>query len=220
MKIYLFLSLLFFTIFPIRASTLPENLIKFLKKQNPIYSNSMNIILYNYIPSKQWKTCFSPKFVLLNSKKLLGLTNIKVICGKINKFIQVKISIKGKYVRAARNINKGEKLTNKDVFVEYGYLDKISSNIYSSKQQVLNLISLKAIKKNELITNVLLRPMWLIETNQKVLIIIKDSKFTIISEGRAINNAYMNQQVKVKLDNGKIILGIANNKRYIVITNK
>ncbi|XBC41579.1 MAG: flagellar basal body P-ring formation chaperone FlgA [Buchnera aphidicola (Kaburagia rhusicola rhusicola)] len=216
-KICILLNLLFLIVFKIQANSFPEHLVSFLKQKNLAYSDSMSIIVYNDISSKKWLTCSSPTFIASNTLKLFGLMNIEVICEKIHQFIQVEVKVKGEYIVAARNIKKGKKIVNSDISTKYGYLDKNKLNAHLDKKKILNLMSLKNIKKNELITRNLLRPMWLIKIHQKVSVTIKDIGFIIISEGHAMNNAYRNQKVKIKLDNGTIISGIVNDKGVIMV---
>ncbi|XBC38503.1 MAG: flagellar basal body P-ring formation chaperone FlgA [Buchnera aphidicola (Melaphis rhois)] len=199
------------------ASTFQEQLVHFLKENNAPYFKNMSIVLYRNVLFKKWPTCKNFKFVLVDTIKPSGLMNIKVICGQHYQFVQVRIKFKGEYVIASRNIKKGKKLVNTDIFVKYGYLDQFPLDSYVIKKQVLNLVSLKDIKKNDIITQDLLRPVFLITKNERVSIIITNIGFTIISEGLAINNAYKNQLVKVKLDNGKIVSGIASNKNTVII---
>ncbi|XBC39033.1 MAG: flagellar basal body P-ring formation chaperone FlgA [Buchnera aphidicola (Nurudea shiraii)] len=217
LKIFMLFCLVFFVFFQVQANSFPEYLVKFLKEQQFSYFKNISIILYNNISYKNQISCFNPKFILIDRFRPSELINIKVICGNIHQFVQVKIEIRGEYLIASKNIKKGHKLTDTDISVKYGLLDKIPLNMYLKKKQALNLISSKNINKNELITLTLLHPKWLIEINQKVLVIIKNIGFIIILEGRAINNAYKNQQVKVKLKNGKIILGIVDNKGNVII---
>ncbi|XBC40565.1 MAG: flagellar basal body P-ring formation chaperone FlgA [Buchnera aphidicola (Nurudea yanoniella)] len=218
LKIYIFLNFLLFFSFSVQADSFQEHLIKFLKEKQTFYSNNMSIFLYNKIPYKTQMNCFSPTFILLDVFKSSELMNIKVICGHIHQFIQVKVEIKGEYIVASRNIKKGQKLIDSDIFVKYGVLQKKFFKLYLNKKQALNLISFKKINKNELITKNLLHPVWLIKINQKVLVMIKNEGFTIISKGRAINNAYKNQIVRVKLKNGKIILGLVDNDGNVIVT--
>ncbi|XBC43125.1 MAG: flagellar basal body P-ring formation chaperone FlgA [Buchnera aphidicola (Meitanaphis flavogallis)] len=216
-KICILLNLLFLIVFKIQANSFPEHLVNFLKQKNLAYADSMSIILYNDISSKKWLTCSSPTFIASNTLKLFGLMNIEVICEKIHQFIQVEVKVKGEYIVASRNIKKGTRIVDSDISIKYGYLDKNKFNAHLNKKKILNLMSLKNIKKNELITKNLLRPMWLIKIHQKVSVTIRDVGFTIVSEGYAMNNAYRNQKVKIKLDNGTIISGIVNNTGVIMV---
>ncbi|XBC44161.1 MAG: flagellar basal body P-ring formation chaperone FlgA [Buchnera aphidicola (Schlechtendalia peitan)] len=216
-KIRILLISLYFITFSIKAHMLPEQLIDFLKQHNHSISKNVSITLYNNIPSKKWLTCAYPKFVLLDIIKRSQLTNIKVICGKSYQFLQVELNVKGKYLVAAKDIKKGEKINSSDVSIKYGYLNKVPLDTCFRKRDMLNTISTKDIKKNEFITKSSFRPVWLIKLNQKVIITLKDSGFTIISAGKSTNNAYKGEQVIVELENGKKISGIAYDKNNVVV---
>ncbi|XBC37462.1 MAG: flagellar basal body P-ring formation chaperone FlgA [Buchnera aphidicola (Meitanaphis microgallis)] len=218
LKVCIVLCLLFLVVFQIQADTLPEYLVNFIKKNNPIYSNNMDIMLYNYLPSKKWSTCSFPKFIPLNTFKSSELINIKIVCGHMHQFIQVKVRIRGEYIVASKNINKGQKITDQNISIKYGYLDHILLNTPFKKQQSLYLTNLKNSKKKcTLATKHSSQPTWLITANQKVSITIRGLGFIIMSEGQAMNHAFKNKPVKVKLDNGKVILGIANSHNNVIV---
>jgi len=216
-KMRIFLLLFFFIHCSVQAQDFQEHLISFLKAYDRVHFNNSIIVLCNDCSPKTWETCPFPKFILLDSIKSSEFNNVKVICEKSYHILKVKFVNIGEYFIASRNIVKGTKITDKDIFVKYGHLNKIPVDAYTNQNDVLGLVSTKDIKKNEFMTKSLFCPIWLIKLNQKVSVIIKSSGFTIFAEGNSINNAYEGQEVKVKLNNGTIILGIAKDRNSVIV---
>ncbi|ACM93616.1 flagella basal body P-ring formation protein FlgA [Nautilia profundicola AmH] len=193
--------LLFFMPLLLSASV-KEEIIKFYKSHYPT-------IIINDIKSNK---PFPKKYKKIDFK----LANYKLPSSTViidGKYYFYKLNAKIKVFKATRVIHLNE-LVQPNTTSE---IIKFRS-FYSQPLTVIpnNLIASKIISKNAVInrSNTKIRP--LILKGDSVSVIFKDKNIEIYSKGTALNDANLNENVKVKI-NTKIYNGIANKNGEVII---
>jgi len=71
----------------------------------------------------------------------------------------------------------------------------------------LGSVSERTLGSGQALTSNMLRRAWRIETGQTVRVIAQGDGFSVQSAGKAMNNAALNDQIRVRLDSGQIVNG-------------
>ncbi|CAL4322800.1 Flagella basal body P-ring formation protein FlgA [Buchnera aphidicola (Eriosoma lanigerum)] len=192
-------------------------LMKLLQKRDPIHSHNMKINIKNLNNIKI--ICNKPDIVLMSNAPKWGKMHAVIICKNFSQLIQFNLFVYGKYLVSAKHINFGATISFNDIKVIEGQLDQISENVCLNTKQVINNIAMRHIQPNEPILIEMIHKPWLVKLHQRISVIIKGNGFIVMSEGKALSNALMNDTIDVVMDNGKIITGIVGAHGEVVILN-
>ncbi|MDC9592659.1 flagellar basal body P-ring formation chaperone FlgA [Xenorhabdus sp. IM139775] len=160
-------------------------------------------------PEQQWPTCELPEIHPLISNKNWGNLSIPVTCGQQRRFIQVYVNVIGPYWVAKRAINRNVPLTEKDLQIKTGSLDKLPNDIIRNRKAIQNGIAIRNIPAGQFMTRNMIRRPWAIKAGQNVVVIVDGHHFQVRYEGKAINNAASFDNIRVRLNSGQIITGEA-----------
>lgn len=215
-KFFLFIFFLFFKCFSlVYASDLTNQLIHFFHKEYHIEEKSIKIL--TYIPFKKNQFCKNPIFSLMDNVHRFGWINLVFICGSENKYLKVKLQVKGKYVIANKKIVRGTKIKESDLKIKMGFLDALPNGTYFNIKDAINRVNNRDIFPFQPITSFITHPLWLIKANQQVTIRINGLNFEIISIGKALDNGSNREIIRVRMNNGKVIKGIVDSNREVII---
>ncbi|CAL4326395.1 flagellar basal body P-ring formation chaperone FlgA [Buchnera aphidicola] len=209
---------LFFLSFKVNSSSLTDQLSNFFKKEYPFEKNSININVILRTRLKKNIYCKKPFFSVPSNFRYLGLVDVLLTCDKRHYYLQVELQTKGEYIVANRKIPRGTKIQKSDLKILIGRLDILPNNTYLKKEDVINKVTLRDIFPLQPITSFMTRPFWLVHINQNVVIIIHEENFTISSTAISLSNGAENQEIRVKTKNGKILTGIVNKNREVIIS--
>lgn len=210
--IYFFL---FFLPLEVHAISLIDQLNIFFKTEYPKNKNNIDIIIHT--PLKKYVSCNKPRFTIINSSNNFSLFNILSMCGTHKQYLKVELHTKREYVISSKKISKGQKIRESDLKSVIGRLDMLPHHVYLKKQDLVNSISACDILPLQPITSFMTRPFWSVNANQQVAVIINGIDFRIITQGKSLNNAFINENVRVKIENGKIVDGVVSKDREVVI---
>ncbi|CAL4322679.1 Flagella basal body P-ring formation protein FlgA [Buchnera aphidicola (Eriosoma grossulariae)] len=194
-----------------------QKLLSLLKKRDPVHSDNFKIIIKNIQDIKI--TCDHPKIILSPHSPMWGRINAIITCNKHRQSIQFDLQMYGKYFIAKQYLIFGKNISLDDLTIVTGRLDTLSSNICLNINEIINNVTSRNIQKNEPIVFSMFHKPWLVKIYQRVAILIKGCGFTIMSEGKALSNAFYNDKINIALDNGKIIAGVVNANGKIIISN-
>ncbi|CDG21725.1 Flagella basal body P-ring formation protein flgA [Xenorhabdus poinarii G6] len=160
-------------------------------------------------PERQWPTCELPEIQPLMGNKNWGNLSVPVTCGQQRRFIQVYVNVIGPYLVSKRAIHRHSLLTEQDIQVKTGALDKLPNNLIRNRQAIQNGIAVRNISAGQFITRNLIRRPWVITAGQKVVVTVDGHHFQVHYEGKAINNAASFDNIRVRLNSGQVITGEA-----------
>ncbi|XRX42909.1 MAG: flagellar basal body P-ring formation chaperone FlgA [Buchnera aphidicola (Tetraneura sorini)] len=193
-----------------------EKIISFFKKRNVLNNNSTSVKIKNFSKIKNF--CNFPKVVLYPNSPILGNITARVFCNDTYQNIFVKVSSKGRYIVSSSKIKLGKKISKSDLTTKIGNLEDLPLDVCFKDDQVLDKISSKNISIGEPITLSMVRKPWKICISQSVSVIFLGENFVIITQGKALRNAYEKDIVNVAIGtNSKTIIeGVVNEEGEVV----
>lgn len=210
-----FFVFLFFLSFKINANHLIDHLNKFFQEEYSLNKNSFKVIILTPLIKKQ--ICQKPYFLLSNNCHNFGACDVLYVCGKTRQFLKLELQVTGKYIIAKKRIFRGTKISESDVKVIIGRLDKLPKGIYLNKEDVINRVNLRDILPLQPITSYMTRIFWIVKSNQEVTVKFKGNNFEIITVGKALSNGGIKEKINVKIKHGKIITGIINQHGEVIV---
>lgn len=192
------------------ANAFDEQLKRFLVNQT---AHKIHNIVIHYISPKPVVDCTHPVLSLTNEKKLWGKVTLIAQCETNRHIIQLNIEGVGNYVIAARPIKAGATISADDMLYKSGRLDKLPDSLILDKQEVIDRVALRNIHVNQSIKTTMIRKKWLVTAGQSSRVIIRGNGYQIVTSGKALSNARLDDPVKVRIHgSGKIINGLATNE--------
>lgn len=144
--------------------------------------------------------------------------NVKVACPDDDSwflYIPVKVKTLSPVLVAKTNLKKGSVITTHNVGVEYLADHKIRGEVLDQNTSVLGARLKRNIRQGAAIYN---KFICLVCEGEKVTIIAKGSDFSIKSDGIAMENATIGEQVEIKnIRSGKIVFGRVTAMNKVVI---
>ena len=183
------------------------------------FSHKPEAITIGYAKDIPKLSCDTPTLSLLNKNKPWGNMTIGVQCDNKKSFMQIYVAVSGHYLIAKQPITAGSVITEDLIDLKSGWLDKLPSSVILNKSDVLNYIATRNINQNETIKMAMLQKNWLVKAGQIVKVIIDDEDYQVTTNGKALNNAILDDKISIKLNSGNIIEGILTNQG-VIISNK
>lgn len=205
-KIFLFAGIV--SSWNVQAKDLETQISNFIKTQ--FAGRAVEIAVKITTPVSQWPVCESPHFSLPNNTYRWGKTTVSVKCGRERRFIQTDVQITGSYLASARKIKAGSKLSATDIAMKTGRLDLLPPRTLTDSSKAIGAISLRDIPADQPMELTMLRRAWVIKAGQAVQILTQGSGFSVRSTGKAMNNAAEGDNVRVRMNSGHIVNGIAS----------
>ena len=165
-------------------------------------------------------SCDTPTLSLLNKNKPWGNMTISVQCENKKRFMQIYVAVSGYYLIAKQPITAGSVITEDLLDLKFGWLDKLPSSVILNKSDAINHIASRNINQNETIKTAILQKIWLVKVGQMVKVIIDGEDYQVTTNGKALNNAILDDKISVKLSSGNIVEGILTNQGVIIFNKK
>lgn len=205
---------LFFLSFKVNSTIFSDHIGCDFKKGYLVNKSNTNKITFTSLKDN---ILYNPaRFLLFNNAFNLKDTHLE-INDLIHHPLQKKMPIKVKYITVNKIIPRGTKIYASDLKVVLGCSNNLPYNTYYNKKEIINRISLRDIYPLQPITPFMIQPFWLIKVNQPVVLIIKGIYFKIISQGKSLKNAIINDIISVKTDAGTILTGIVNERGEVIV---
>lgn len=83
--------------------------------------------------------------------------------------------------------------------------------------QVQEAVSLRDVVAGQPIQLTMLRQAWRIKAGQRVLVIANGDGFRVNAEGKALNNAAVAQNARVRMLSGQVVSGVVDSDGNILI---
>ncbi|PWC22135.1 flagellar basal body P-ring formation protein FlgA [Brenneria roseae subsp. roseae] len=158
-------------------------------------------------PESSLSDCPAPQFALPSRNKIWGNLSIKVTCGADKYFVQTSVQVTGNYLVTSRPIAPKHKISADDIAWQRGRLDTFTTMPVTSIDQVLGSVSQRMIGAGQPLQARMFRQPWAVKSGQTVQVIASGAGFSISSEGKVMNNAVLNDKVRVRMNSGQIVNG-------------
>ncbi|QIQ41358.1 MAG: flagellar basal body P-ring formation protein FlgA [Buchnera aphidicola (Aphis urticata)] len=210
-----FFILLFFLSFKINSNDLTNHLNEFFKQEYSLNPKNFKILIRT--PFKKNQICKKPYFLLSNHFYNFSLFDMLYICGKQHQFLKLELQVKGHYIVAKNKIVRGTKISESDLKVIFGRLDKLPHGTYLNKKDVINRVNLRDILPLQPITSFITRTFWIVTLNKEVTIKFEGKNFEIITTGKALGNGGIKEKIRVQIKDRKIVTGTINGNGEVIV---
>ncbi|MDV5141575.1 MULTISPECIES: flagellar basal body P-ring formation chaperone FlgA [Yersiniaceae] len=187
------------------AASLESQIAEFFQRQ---YAQSgMQVKTRVVTPEAQWPDCPAPQLSLPNNGRSWGMISLSVRCGETRRFVQTDVQVTGRYWVAARTIPRGTVLSAADLQQKEGRLDTLPPRTLQNEQQVQGAVALRAINIGQPLTLSMVRRAWQVQAGQEVQVMAGGNGFNVSSAGKAMNNAAIADNVRVRMASGQVVSG-------------
>lgn len=166
----------------------------------------------NLLPS-----CEQPSFSVSGNAKLWGNVSVQTRCPNEKRFLQVMVQATGNYVVAAQSIARGSVLQPGSVTLKRGRLDQLPPRTMLEIDQAQDAVSLRDMVPGQAVQLSMLRKAWRIKAGQRVMVIANGDGFSVNGEGKALNNAAVAQNARVRMASGQVVSGVVGSDGNILI---
>ncbi|WP_145564462.1 flagellar basal body P-ring formation chaperone FlgA [Yersinia aldovae] len=192
------------------AANLSAQVNQFFQQQYPDKESQVAVIIKT--PQNQWPQCEMPEITLPTHSRPWGNVSLSVRCNGQRRFIQTQVQVSGRYAVATRRLAAGEKISMPDIEMKQGRLDTLPPGALLDTHFAQGAVSLRQINAGQPLTRNMLRRLWVIKAGQDVQILAQGEGFNINSTGKAMNNAAVQDSVRVRMASGQIVSGtVADN---------
>lgn len=160
--------------------------------------------------------CATPAFSMTGAK-LWGNVNVLARCANEKRYLQVNVQATGNYVVAAAPVARGGTIDPASVTLKRGRLDQLPPRTVLDISQIQQAVSLRDLAPGQPIQLNMLRQAWRIKAGQRVQVIASGDGFSVNAEGKALNNAAVAQNARVRMLSGQIVSGIVDPDGNILI---
>lgn len=165
--------------------------------------------------------CDNLHVALPRGGRLWGRSNVVVSCDapRWSLYVPVMVKVVGNYLVASRALRQGQTITPDDVGVLHGDLAELPNGTFTETQQAVgNVLAVSLGAGQPLRGDAIRRPM-VVQQNQNVKVVSHGEGFTVANEGVALNNASAGQVVRVRLENGQLVSGVADDSGDVVVAH-
>lgn len=168
-------------------------------------------------PDAQLPSCPLPEFSMPGNSRLWGTVSVLAQCGNDKRFIQAQVQAIGNYVVAAQALPRGSVINESQVQLKRGRLDQLPPRAMLDIRQANDAVTLRDIAPNQPIMLSMVRQSWRVKAGQRVQVVAAGEGFSVNSEGKALNNAAVAQNARVRMDSGQIVSGTVDVDGNILI---
>lgn len=198
-----------------QADGLQEKLTTFFAQQLAGFSNDVKVTVRT--PSNLYPSCEQPSFTVTGTTKLWGNVNVLARCANEKRYLQVAVQATGNYVVAAVPVARGSVLQSNSVTLKRGRLDQLPPRTMLDINQAQNAVSLRDVAPGQAIQLSMLRQAWRVKAGQQVMVVANGEGFSINGEGKALNNAAVAQNARVRMSSGQVVSGTVSADGNILI---
>lgn len=164
-----------------------------------------------------WPTCDQPQLSVLTSTKLWGNLNVLARCASEKRYLQVNVQATGDYVVVAEPVTRGSALQSSSVALKRGRLDQLPPRTMLNINQAQDAVSLRDLAPGQPLQLSMIRQAWRVKAGQQVQVIASGDGFSVNGEGKALNNASVAQNARVRMASGQIVSGTVDSDGNILI---
>lgn len=198
-----------------QADGLQEKLTTFFAQQLAGFSDDVKVTVRT--PSNLYPSCEQPSFTVTGTTKLWGNVNVLARCANEKRYLQVAVQATGNYVVAAVPVARGSVLQSNSVTLKRGRLDQLPPRTMLDINQAQNAVSLRDVAPGQAIQLSMLRQAWRVKAGQQVMVVANGDGFSINGEGKALNNAAVAQNARVRMSSGQVVSGTVSADGNILI---
>ncbi|MFC0180439.1 flagellar basal body P-ring formation chaperone FlgA [Thorsellia kenyensis] len=206
-------SIVFFT-FPLQSEPSDDFISRaefYIQEINPEFSTELEILALDKIPLD----CPFPLFDLPNKRKTWGKTSLKISCDNKKFLLPINIIAFANVAIAVEDIKRGDLLHANNTAILNKEITDLSVAPITDVDLLYDAQALRMIPKDTVITFPMLKRAWAIRAGDTVTVKMSGNGFNAHNTGKAINNAYKGDKVRIRLENKTIIEGIVESPGHV-----
>lgn len=165
--------------------------------------------------------CQAPSpFLPGNGRRLWGRTSVGVRCpgdAPETRYLQAYVHINGRYPIVSRDISPGDTLESSDLDWQEGDLTRLSNRLITEPDQLIGQVAQRRIAAGQPLQIGMVKAPLVVQRGAEVTLMVKGNGFVINSSGRALDNAALGENVRVKTPSGDIISGVASREGLVEV---
>lgn len=166
--------------------------------------------------------CANLETFLPTGSRLWGKTSVGVRCQAPQNwtiYVPSTVNIWGNYYVTARSVAQGKTITEEDITTLNGNLTTMPSGIVTEPSQAIGRTALMSLGAGIPLRQDGLRLQPIIVQGQTIRLISSGEGFKVSTDAQALNNAAVGQMVKVKINSGQVLSGLAKMGGIVEVVN-
>lgn len=152
--------------------------------------------------------CETPTLSLVGrDSRLTGKRTVLAQCGARRHFLPVRISAQGTWWVASQSLPGGAIVQRSDIEPVTGSLDHQPGGLIFNADEIIGQRLTRAVDAGKPLLENQLRQQWRLRAGQTVDLVTTGAGFRIRSQGKALNNAAVDDVLKVKTVGGRTVSG-------------
>lgn len=169
-------------------------------------------------PQQLAALCENPELRLAgHDTRLTGKRTVIANCGKRNHYLPVRISAQGSWWVAAHDLAGGDIIQPGDIKRVTGNLEGQPLGLVFEANEIVGQRLTRGLALGKPLVQSQLRQQWRLRSGQTVDLVTTSAGLRIRSQGKAMNNAAVNDTLKIRLNNGRTINGKVNEDGQVTI---
>ena len=202
------------------AAPIQHAIAKFLDAQNKGLPGQASYSIGAINASGLPDDCRSLSVTMDANARPWGKTHVNVRCtagSTWSLYVPVDIHVLVDYIVSARPLHAGQVISAADIRQRQGDLAELPQGILIDPTQAIGQLSRVSLPADRPLRAAMLPQPLVVKQGQNVKVVSGGVDFQVSSDGRALNNAAMDQVVQVRLASGQVISGIAQKDGTVAI---
>jgi flagella basal body P-ring formation protein FlgA len=159
-------------------------------------------------PKQIAAVCDNPTLAIAgNDSRLTGKRTVVARCGNRKHFLPVMIHATGTWWIASQSLPGGAIVQRSDIEPQSGSLDNLPAGVIFDADNIIGQRLTRAITAGKPLLQNQLRQQWRLHAGQQVDLITVGEGFRVRGQGKALNNAAVNDTLKVQTASGQTVSG-------------
>ncbi|RAU36965.1 flagellar basal body P-ring formation chaperone FlgA [Enterobacter sp. ECC-175] len=169
-------------------------------------------------PAQLAAVCDSPALSLVGrDSRLTGKRTVLAQCGARRHFLPVRISAQGTWWVASQSLPGGAIVQRSDIEPVTGALDHQPNGLIFNPDAIVGQRLTRAVAAGKPLLENQLRQQWRLRAGQTVDLVTAGDGFRIRSQGKALNNAAVDETLRVKTAGGRTVSGKVDPAGQVII---
>lgn len=164
--------------------------------------------------------CQEPEAFLPHQGQTLrpGRFSVGLRCaGDIDRYIQVRLIMRGEYLELKRGLMPGELLTSDNIHRRRGDLGELPRDVLRSAQQAVGKVAARRLEDGAVLRSNHLRSRPLVKRGQSVAVESRGRGFVVRRDGVAMENGGAGDRVRVRLSPREILEAVVDESGRLVL---
>lgn len=167
-------------------------------------------------------SCMQLQAFLPQGQQAWGRVTVGVRCisgPNASLYVSAIVKVDGSYVKLTRPVSGGQTIGEGDVQLEQGELTAHPSDLVLSLKDAVGQTPRQALSPGQPLRNTYLQHEGGIRAGQLVKIVANGNGFSVVNHGHALNGAMHGELIRVKLDDGQVLSGIAGDAGVVDVSS-